>query len=232
MAQDFGFGSIAGDSLASMIGSMEQVRKMWSGIGVPGSLAPTVDPKELERRIADLRVVEQWLEVNLNMLKSTIQAFELQQGALAAMHSIGESMAAAMPEAAKKASPGAATAAPETAGAAAAPASTAPSAGDPAAWWDLLQTQFNQIAQVAIGGLDRPENSAPATTPAGAGSGAATAARSKRASGSTQASGAKRAAKPGRRGSPARATSGTGIEPAAEPKNPAPAPKRRKRDPK
>ena len=244
MAQDFGFGSIAGDSLASMIGSMEQMRKMWSGIGVPGSLAPTVDPKELERRIADLRVVEQWLKVNLHMLKSTIQALELQHGALAAMHSIGESMAAAMPDMAKtrpeatkgaphdeRAEPDAATArsSPEEAPPPAGPA--APFQADPAAWWDLLQAQFNQIAQVATGGLDGPVAAA-STAPsrdAGPGSGVADASRSKQAPGPNQASGAKRAARSKRRTPPARTATKTGFDPGLESGKQASAPQGRKR---
>ena len=105
MAQDFGFGSIGDDPLAAMLGSMEQMRRMWAGIGVPGSLAPTIDPRELERRIADLRVIEQWLEANLAMLRGTIQALEMQRGALVALHSLGESLASAMP-AASTAPPG------------------------------------------------------------------------------------------------------------------------------
>ncbi len=176
MAQEFGFGSIAGETLAGMIGSMEQMRKMWAGIGVPGSLAPTVDPNELERRIADLRVVEHWLEVNLNMLRGTIQALEMQHGALAALHSIGESMASAMPA---EAPPGPksrpeperapaphteaasdAQATPQAVGAAEAlpPAGGAMAPGNPSAWWDMLQAQFNQIAMAALGGAAAADN--------------------------------------------------------------------------
>lgn len=184
MAQEFGFGSAAGESLAGMIGSMEQMRKMWAGIGVPGSLAPTVDPGELERRIADLKVVEHWLEVNLQMLRGTIQAMEMQHGALAALHSIGASMASAMPAAAPprpqsapeperapeprtdEASDWQATA--QAAGEAEAPppGGSVAAAGNPSAWWELLQAQFNQIAQAALGSAAAADNVASKGEPA------------------------------------------------------------------
>ena len=178
MAQEFGFGSVAGESLAGMIGSMEQMRKMWAGIGVPGSLAPTVDPKELERRITDLRAVEHWLEVNLHMLRGTIQAMEMQHGALAALHSIGASMASAMPAEApprsesrpepdrapeartEAASDAQATARAEGEAEVPPPAGGAAASGNPSAWWDLLQAQFNQIALAALGSAAAADNMA------------------------------------------------------------------------
>jgi hypothetical protein len=46
---------------------------------------PTLDPKELEKRISDLRSIEAWLNMNLNMVKFSIQGLELQKAALQAM---------------------------------------------------------------------------------------------------------------------------------------------------
>jgi hypothetical protein len=48
---------------------------------------PTMDPKEVEKRIADLKSVEGWLAMNLNMVRFAIQGLEMQRSALEAMKS-------------------------------------------------------------------------------------------------------------------------------------------------
>jgi hypothetical protein len=62
-------------------------RQLWGplGVPVPGLAMPTLDPRELEKRIADLRSIEAWLNMNLNMVKFSIQGLELQRAALQAM---------------------------------------------------------------------------------------------------------------------------------------------------
>ena len=70
----------------------EMFRRLWGPLGVPipGMAMPTFDPKEVEKRIAELRSVEAWLNMNLNMLKMSIQGLELQRAALQAMKSASE----------------------------------------------------------------------------------------------------------------------------------------------
>lgn len=70
----------------------EMFRRLWGPLGVPlpGMAMPTLDPAEIDRRIADLRSIEGWLAMNLNMVKFSIQGLELQRSALAAMRSAGE----------------------------------------------------------------------------------------------------------------------------------------------
>ena len=65
----------------------EMYRRLWGNLGVPlpGMAMPTFDPQEVEKRIADLRSVEAWLNMNLNMVKFSIQGLELQRAALQAM---------------------------------------------------------------------------------------------------------------------------------------------------
>lgn len=65
----------------------EIFRRLWGplGVPVPGMAVPTLDPQEVEKRIAELRSVEQWLEVNLNMVRFAVQGLELQRSALLAM---------------------------------------------------------------------------------------------------------------------------------------------------
>ena len=66
----------------------EMFRRLWAplGVPVPGMAMPTLDPKEIEKRIADLRSVEGWLNMNLNMIRFSIQGLELQRATLQAMH--------------------------------------------------------------------------------------------------------------------------------------------------
>jgi hypothetical protein len=68
----------------------EMFRRLWGPLGVPlpGLAVPTFDPQEVEKRIAELRSVEAWLNMNLNMLKFAIQGLELQRVALQAMKDV------------------------------------------------------------------------------------------------------------------------------------------------
>ena len=70
----------------------EMFRRLWGPLGVPlpGMAVPTFDPQEVEKRIAELRSVEAWLSMNLNMLKFSIQGLELQRAALRAMKTAAE----------------------------------------------------------------------------------------------------------------------------------------------
>lgn len=71
---------------------LEFVRGMWNNMGfsLPGMVTPTLDTDELEKRIADLKAVENWLKMNLNMLQMTIQGLEMQRVALAAVKAMSE----------------------------------------------------------------------------------------------------------------------------------------------
>ena len=70
----------------------EMFRRLWGPLGVPipGMAVPTFDPQEVEKRIAELRSVEQWLNMNLNMLRLSISGLEMQRAALQAMKSASE----------------------------------------------------------------------------------------------------------------------------------------------
>ena len=73
----------------------EFLKNLWGPMGLPlaGVMAPTLIPDELERRIAELRSVENWLNMNLNVLRMTIQGLEMQKAGLAAMQSAAGSAA-------------------------------------------------------------------------------------------------------------------------------------------
>jgi hypothetical protein len=98
----------------------EFLKSLWAPMGLPMALAPTLKADEIERRIAELKSVENWLNMNLAALRMTVQGLEMQRATLAAMQG----------------ATGAAPAAPDAAG--------APDAGDAGrrfaeAWWKMLQ---------------------------------------------------------------------------------------------
>ncbi len=118
-------------------GSPEASAGARAGAGaLPSMMMPTLDVKELEKRISDLRSVEQWLNLNLNLLRTTIQGLEMQRSSLMAWQAMGTPSAAPAaggPSSAKSSG----TAAPE-----------APTF-QPAMWWAALQQQFAQMAASA-----------------------------------------------------------------------------------
>jgi len=69
----------------------EMFRRLWGPLGlpVPGMAMPTLDPREIEKRIADLRSIEGWLSMNLNMVRMAISGLEVQKAALEAMQAAG-----------------------------------------------------------------------------------------------------------------------------------------------
>ena len=93
--------------------SLELMKKMWGFAGLPSAgnlasmasripqqlpnmFAPTLDVDELEKRIADLRAVEQWLELNASILRTTIQSLEVQRATIATLKGISGTMMAPM----------------------------------------------------------------------------------------------------------------------------------------
>lgn len=193
MTEKFGMGAMGLGPLPGMVETMDFVKRAWSSFSLPSSMTPTLDVDEIDKRIADLKTVEQWLSLNLNMLQSAIQGLEIQRGTLAALKVFGEAvgtpggldagaamakamaaMAATVPaQAAGGPGAGDARSEPRDQGAQAADrrpeaagdtgASSGASAGmpftgggaaaiNPAAWWDLLQSQFSQVAQAALAG--------------------------------------------------------------------------------
>ena len=79
----------------------ELFRRLWGplGVPVPGMAMPTLDPKELEKRITELKSVEMWLAMNLNVLRTAIQGLEMQKSGLQQMQGMQEGMQQAMQQA-------------------------------------------------------------------------------------------------------------------------------------
>jgi hypothetical protein len=176
----------SGDAAGSAFGAFppgDMMAKMWemmklnpfaaaaSGGGATPSLGmmsdlltPLTNVEELDKRITDMRAVEQWLKLNLNMLQSAIQALEVQRATLATLRAFG----AYAKDAAAQQGDGAPFASLWPMGSTAPkaeestpPADTAqhskPESGsandaafDPSGWWNLLQSQFNNLASLAM----------------------------------------------------------------------------------
>jgi hypothetical protein len=62
----------------------EYMQKMWNpmGFGMPGVAAPTLDVREIEKKIDELKAVENWLRMSAGMLQMTIKTLEMQKAAL------------------------------------------------------------------------------------------------------------------------------------------------------
>lgn len=171
-----------------MTDTLEFVKNLWGGMHVPGVTAPVpgmgaagLSTEELDKKITDLKAVESWLNLNLGMLRGTIQALEVQRGTLATLKAMGDSMAQAMQRAGSDpalaqpfaqffaqsaAAPPAPDAAPD--GAASAPDTSQANAAMPAAvaWWNMLQDQFRQAVATAMPQAPAPADGATDKPPA------------------------------------------------------------------
>lgn len=207
-----------GPTIPGMTDTLDFVKNLWGSMHLPGAglsgmsaiPGPPLSTEDLDKRIADLKAVESWLNLNLSMLRGSIQALEVQRGTLATLKTMSASMAeamrqsgvsaekmAAMPfapffgqpgmtgmggkpaDAPAASSPaasgngngnGGASAGAKGApgGAAAQPGAATPPPGDPLsdgaaaaaaamgmpaamAWWNMLQDQFTQAVNAAMG---------------------------------------------------------------------------------
>jgi hypothetical protein len=134
---------------------------------VPQWVAPTVSVEEVDKRIAELKAVQFWLEQNGRALAATIQALEVQRMTLSTLQGMNVSMSelaksfhfpgAAAEAAGHKGWPmGEAPAAQADGAGPGAEAATNPQQQTQAAlgqamqWWGALTQQFQQIAAKAM----------------------------------------------------------------------------------
>ncbi|MEQ9106564.1 MAG: hypothetical protein RLO04_03765 [Limnobacter sp.] len=165
----------------SVTDGFDFVKKIWGSLPIPSVMNPTTDLDELDKRISDLKAVEQWLNVNLSMLRATIQGLEVQRGTIATIKSFSSNLGlggdrpsdvnlAVNEELIRNAMQAAVAAppvprvepvAPKTPdpepqssaeSEAAAQESSKAIVSNATAWWGLLQDQFNKVATAAISG--------------------------------------------------------------------------------
>ncbi len=87
--------------------TLEFVKNLWGSMKIPGMAMPSMSPDEIDKQIADLKAVENWLQMNMNMLRGSIQALEVQSATLKALRSMSETFAQAASDAAAGIAPGA-----------------------------------------------------------------------------------------------------------------------------
>ena len=51
----------------------------------PAAMFAAIDPKEVQRKIEELRVIEGWLQMSLNLMQMSIKTMELQKASLEAL---------------------------------------------------------------------------------------------------------------------------------------------------
>src|SRR6185436_4048424 len=82
----------------------QEMFDLWQKMVNPGAyplqslMFPVLDPKELEKKIAELRVVEHWLKANLNMLQLSIQSLQFQRSMLEGGEKVAQAMKEGAPE--------------------------------------------------------------------------------------------------------------------------------------
>ncbi len=81
--------------------TLDFVKNLWGsmqvpGVTLPGMAAPTLSLEELDKKINDLKAVEAWMNLNLGMLRGSIQALEVQRGTIATLKSMGATLSNAV----------------------------------------------------------------------------------------------------------------------------------------
>jgi hypothetical protein len=156
--------------------SLNFVKKLWGQMGVPGMSMPSMPGmsvpgmsamplpsmslEDLDKRIQELKTVETWLNVNMTMLRNTIQALEVQRATIATLHSLSSTMAKTMQDMSSPETNPFTSAASAYSSAAPAtqaedsqdqePEEISPLIAQSAAWWQGVQEQFKQALGTAL----------------------------------------------------------------------------------
>ncbi|MER1966761.1 PhaM family polyhydroxyalkanoate granule multifunctional regulatory protein [Castellaniella sp. GW247-6E4] len=177
-----GFGQDGEAARNPLFAGLEMMRQAWQGMaggGFESPGLPLMSVEDLDRRIGELRSVQNWLQLNASILGNTIQGLEIQRATLSTLRSFADR---GMPDAFARATAAAqAPAAPDTPDAEppqrAAPPDADEASGDAAAttqayaqaagdWWNLLQQQFQTLADATAASLQGAADAAPAAKPA------------------------------------------------------------------
>ncbi|HEX7634514.1 MAG TPA: PhaM family polyhydroxyalkanoate granule multifunctional regulatory protein [Noviherbaspirillum sp.] len=162
--------------------TLDFVKNLWGGMGlpgvgmpgmpsIPGMVMPTLSVEEINKKITDLKAVEAWLVLNMNMLRATIQALEVQAATISTLQTMGETFTATMTSGVKEksgeheqmAAGNGSDSADNASRGAAKPGTLEPTSKDEidaatltaplvnaAAWWNMLQDQFKQAVSGAM----------------------------------------------------------------------------------
>jgi hypothetical protein len=96
-----GLGQSGDQAQNPLLAGMEMMRQAWQGmagaggLGQSAAMAAPMSLEDLDRRISDLRTVENWLRMNLSMLTSAIQGLEVQRATITTLRTFVETAAGA-----------------------------------------------------------------------------------------------------------------------------------------
>ena len=78
----------------------ENFQKMWNPMNfpLPGMFQPTMDIGEIDRKLAELKAVENWLRMNLGFLDMTVKTLEMQKSAMQAIQESAAKAADSKPD--------------------------------------------------------------------------------------------------------------------------------------
>ncbi len=147
-----------------------------TGMPLAGLTFPTNDLAEIDRRIAEFKTVEGWLQMNLSGIQMMRQALEMQRNTLLGWQQLGRNASEALAAAAEAARSSAmtgtesATAAsggsPQAAGSGATAASVAMPSLIPPAAFDAMAQWWQQMQNAAQQALAASASAWPGTAPA------------------------------------------------------------------
>lgn len=115
--------------------TLDFVKNLWGGMHIPGfnqvsgMSAPTLSAQDLDKKIEDLRAVESWLQMNMSMLRGTIQTLEVQRATIAALQSMSETLASTSKQSGVEKDQ----------------ADGHAQLSQSVAWWNVLQDQFKSV---------------------------------------------------------------------------------------
>ena len=73
----------------------EFMQKMWNptSFPMPGMITPTANVEGIEKKIAELKVVESWLTMSTGFVQMSIKTLQMQVSALESLRAAGEAAA-------------------------------------------------------------------------------------------------------------------------------------------
>ncbi len=127
---------------------MSMFSQMWSGTTLPLMMSP----EQLDKKIEELRLVQAWLKINLQMLDASLATMEMQRDARRQFEAAFQNMSASAPDAPNKPqgmpefmSSGESKTAPSST----IDPLTMPAFDDLSAWWQNLGQEFLSSLKVA-----------------------------------------------------------------------------------
>lgn len=143
-----------------LFSSLTMMGKMWENMAQHPMNLSSTDPQEMDKRISELKAIENWLRLNLSMLSSTIQGLEIQRSTLSTLQQFAQQGFTGFGTSETQQS-SASTSDNKTQAAQdenVAATQSMQQAGQ--AWWELIQQQFDSLAQATAQSMQQTQEAA------------------------------------------------------------------------